>query len=59
MSRNVASSAAGLSEVSLTISGVNNAVADTAKGIIRVKTSAEELSKLSGGLKELLGQFKV
>jgi methyl-accepting chemotaxis protein len=59
VSKNVAESAAGLSEVSSTIASVNNAVADTAKGIIQVKTSAEELSILSVGLKELLGQFKI
>jgi methyl-accepting chemotaxis protein len=59
VSKNVSESAAGLSEVSVTIAGVNNAVADTAKGILRVKTSAEELSKLSEGLKELLKQFKI
>ncbi|MFH0918762.1 MAG: methyl-accepting chemotaxis protein [Fibrobacterota bacterium] len=59
VSRNVAESASGLSEVSSTIAGVNNAVADTTKGIMLVKTSAQELSKLSEGLKELLGQFKI
>jgi methyl-accepting chemotaxis protein len=59
VSKNVAESATGLSEVSSTIAGVNNAVADTAKGIVQVKTSAEELSKLSENLKELLGQFKI
>jgi methyl-accepting chemotaxis protein len=59
VSKNVAESATGLSEVSSTIAVVNKAVADTAKETILVKTSAEELSKLSEGLKELLGQFKV
>ena len=59
VSKNVSESATGLSEVSATIAGVNNAVADTAKGIVQVKTSAEELSKLSEGLKVLLGQFKI
>lgn len=58
VSKNVAESAKGLSEVSSTIAGVYNAVTDTAKGIIQVKTSAEELSTLSEGLKKLLGQFK-
>jgi methyl-accepting chemotaxis protein len=59
VSRNVTESATGLSEVSSTIAGVNYAVADTAKRIVQVKTSAEELSKLSEGLKNLLGQFKI
>ena len=59
VSKNVAKSATGLSEVSSTIAGVNNAVGDTAKGVVQVKTSAEELSKLSENLKELLGQFKI
>ncbi len=55
VSKNVAESAFGLSEVASTISGVNNAVADTAKEIVLVKTNAEELSKLSDGLKVLVG----
>ena len=59
VSKNVAKSASDLSEVSSSIAGVNNAVADTAKRIVQVKTSAQELSKLSEGLKELLGQFKI
>lgn len=59
VSKNVTESATGLSEVSSTIAEVNNAVADTAKGIVQVKTSAEDLSKLSEGLKKLLGQFKI
>jgi methyl-accepting chemotaxis protein len=59
MSKNVAESVSGLSEVTSTIAGVNNAVADTAKGMVQIKTSSEELSKLSEGLKELLGQFKI
>ncbi len=59
VSKNVTESASGLTEVSSTIAGVNNAVADTAKGIVQVKTSAEELSKLSEGLKVLLRQFKI
>lgn len=59
VSKNVAKSASGLSEVSSTITGVNKAVADTAKGIVHIKTNAEELSKLSEGLKGLLGQFKI
>ncbi len=58
VSKNVAKSASGLSEISSTIAGVNDAVTDTAKGIVQVKTSAEELSILSEGLKALLGQFK-
>jgi len=59
VSKNVAESATGLSEISSTIVGINNAIADTAKGIMQVKTSAEELSKLSENLKELTGQFKI
>jgi methyl-accepting chemotaxis protein len=59
VSNNVAESATGLSAVSSTIAGVNSAVADTAKGVVQVKTSAAELSKLSEGLKDLLGQFKI
>jgi len=59
VSKNVAESATGLSKVSSTIAGVNNAVAVTAKGIVQIKTRAEELSKLSEGLKKLLGQFKI
>lgn len=59
VSKNVAESASGLSEVSSTIAGVNIAVADTAKGIVKAKNSANELSKLSENLKELLGQFKI
>jgi methyl-accepting chemotaxis protein len=59
VSKNVAESAGGLSEVSSTIAGVNSAVADTAKGVVQIKTSAEELSKLSEGLKKLLEQFKI
>ncbi len=57
VSRNVAESATGLSEVSSTIAGVNSAVADTAKEIVQVKASAEELTKLSESLKDLLSDF--
>ena len=59
VSKNVARSASGLSEISSTVAGVNKSIADTTKGIVQVKTSAEELSRLSEGLKELLGQFKI
>ncbi len=59
VSKNVAESATGLSEISSTIFDVNKAVTDTAGGILIVKTSSEELSKLSEGLKELVGQFKI
>lgn len=59
VSKNVSESAVGLSEVSSTIAGVSSAVRDTAKGIVQVKLSAEELSKLSETLKGLLSQFKI
>ncbi|MDG5816353.1 methyl-accepting chemotaxis protein [Chitinispirillales bacterium ANBcel5] len=59
VSKNVTESATGLSEISSTITDVNGAVGDTAKGIVQVKSSSEELAKLSENLKSLLGQFKV
>jgi len=59
VSKNVTESATGLSEVSSTIAVVNSTVADTANGIVQIKTSAEELSRLSENLKALLGQFKI
>lgn len=59
VSRHVNESAQGLLEVSGTISGVNNGIRDTALEIAKVKTSSEELSKLSSNLKELLSQFKI
>ncbi|HBE01591.1 MAG: hypothetical protein A2096_13535 [Spirochaetes bacterium GWF1_41_5] len=59
VAKNVAQSARGLSDVTGTISSVNNAAADTARGIAQVKLSVEELAKLSEGLKNLVGQFRI
>lgn len=59
VSKNVVESVKSLSEVFTTIAGVNNAIADTAKGTLQVKNSVEELSELSNKLKKLLGQFKI
>jgi hypothetical protein len=47
-----------LTEIASTISGVNNAATDTAKGINLVKTSAEKLMCLAGGLNKIVDQFK-
>jgi methyl-accepting chemotaxis protein len=59
IARNVSESAKGLSEVSKNISGVSDAATDTARGIGQVKTSAEELAKLSESLKAMVSQFKI
>lgn len=59
VSKNIIESARGLREISANIAGTNNAVADTAKGIVQVKTSAEDLAKMSENLKLLLSQFKL
>jgi methyl-accepting chemotaxis protein len=59
VARNVNESARGLNDVFQTIAGVSSAVADTALDITQVKSSADELAKLSENLKTLLGQFKV
>ena len=55
----VAQSAEGLGEVAGNISGFNAAIGDTSRGITQIKTSAEELAKLSENLRRLVGQFKI
>jgi methyl-accepting chemotaxis protein len=59
VSNGIAISATNLNEVTSTSASVNNAVADTTKGILQVKTSAEDLSKLSEELMELVRQFRI
>lgn len=59
MARNVVESAQGFSEVSKSIAGVHDAATDTSRGIVQVKTSSEEIAKLSEGLKAMVGKFRV
>jgi methyl-accepting chemotaxis protein len=59
IAKNVGESAKGLSEVSSNIHGVNGAARKTAEGVNQIKTSANDLAKLSAGLRKLLDQFKV
>ncbi len=59
IAKNVGESAKGLQEVTSNISGVNQAVRDTASGVTQIRTSAEDLAKLSNGLKRIVDQFKV
>ncbi len=59
VARNVAESGQGLTEIAGTVNGVSSAVSDTANGITQVKSSADELAKLSENLKRLLSQFRV
>lgn len=59
VARNVSESGQGLSEIANTVNGVSSAVSDTASGITQVKTSADDLARLSENLKMLVGQFKV
>jgi methyl-accepting chemotaxis protein len=56
--RNVSESAKGLSEIAITTSNVNMAVADTSSSISHVKSSTDDLVKLSENLNELVRQFK-
>lgn len=58
VSKNVLESAKGLSDVSAIIAGVNGAVTETSKGIVHVKSSADDVAKMSETLKSLLSQFK-
>jgi len=59
ISKNVSESAKGLLEITKIIGRVSNTVSDTANGITQVKSSANELAKLSENLKNLLKQFKM
>ncbi len=56
VSKNVTESAKGLSEVTASISVVNMAVDGVATDTMGIKNSAEELSKLSTDLQELISQ---
>lgn len=59
IAKNVNESAQGLSTITGTVNSVNTAVANTARGITQVKVSADELAKLSKGLKAIVGLFKI
>ena len=59
VARNVAESAQGLAEVARTIVSVSQGVSDTSMGITQIKTSADELARLSESLSGLVGQFKI
>lgn len=56
---NVSESAQGVSEVAHTIEGVNRTMATTSSGIVQVQSSADELARMSEGLKSKVSQFKV
>src|SRR3989339_312662 len=58
IARNVSESATGLSGVSSNIDGVNKAAQETAKGMVRIKKSAEGLAQLSADLESLVKGFK-
>jgi hypothetical protein len=45
--------------VVVNITGVNKAAADTATGVLQIRTSATELAKLSANLSVIVKQFKV
>ncbi len=59
VARNVSESAAGLTQIAGSIHGASSAVRETTIGVTQVKESAEELARLSEGLKALVGKFKV
>ncbi len=59
MATNVSGSAKNLAEVTTSIGNVNNEASEATDGIEQIKTSSEELAKLSGNLKKLLSQLKV
>jgi methyl-accepting chemotaxis protein len=59
VARNVAESAHGLTQIARSIHGASTAVRETTLGVTQVKMSAEELARLSEGLKALVGKFKV
>jgi methyl-accepting chemotaxis protein len=59
IAKNVGESAKGLQEVTSNITGVNQAARDTASGVSQIRSSSDELAKLSLGLKKIVEQFKV
>lgn len=59
MSKNSGEAAAGARDVAANISGVSKAAEDSNKGAQQVNTSASELAKMAGNLKEVVGQFKI
>lgn len=53
----ISKSAGGLREVSQAIGGVRDGAAETARGVATVRTSAQELAKLSEHLNKLVSEF--
>ena len=56
---NVQTSAKGITEVLRITNGVTTAALDTSKGIAQVKSSADDLAKLSEDLKGMVGRFRI
>ena len=59
IARNVQETASGLTQISSNIQGVSYASSDTAKGIIQVKESSIELSRLAVALETVVARFKI
>jgi methyl-accepting chemotaxis protein len=58
MSRNVAEAATGSSEIAQNIVGVAEAAQTTSAGVTQSQDAASELSRMSGELQTLVGQFR-
>ena len=59
VAKNVSESDQGLTSVSAAIGSVNSAAADTSRGIVHIKTGADDLSRLSESLKKVINQFQI
>ncbi|GAA4603815.1 methyl-accepting chemotaxis protein [Actinoplanes octamycinicus] len=59
MSRNVVEAATGSGQIAVGITGVATAAQDTAHGVSESRQTAEQLSRMSHELEELVGQFRL
>ncbi|MCW2777595.1 MAG: putative methyl-accepting chemotaxis protein, partial [Frankiales bacterium] len=59
MSRSVAEAATGSTEIASSITNVASAAAATTSGVQRSREAAEDLARMSGDLRTLVGQFTV
>ncbi|WP_432522617.1 methyl-accepting chemotaxis protein [Kineococcus sp. SYSU DK006] len=58
MSRSVSEAAGGVQEIAANITGVATAVRTTTEGVSRSQRSADELARMSGELRALVGRFR-